>query len=399
MPFLAECPYCRTGKVRVPDGAVGWSVQCPNPDCGSAFTVSPPPKQTSATSRIAAAATAKPPPPAPSTPAIKPETPAAPALAPETVLGDISEEPEAAVETAEEAESDRTAADVSGVPASSIRPFMIDPWKPTQRMNNPAVLGLFFGAAALLTASLPGVHVASIPLAGIGLLFALLGILYAIGRERGMVVAVLAAALNGLMLILMIVAPWLLNMQLAFEGNGEESDLPKLASSPTTGRGEARTLDESEWVDATSTAIHRQDVWVKVQSARIERVGFEVQGRRQLSDRPYLVIRIQLANVGVERPVEYKSWRQFQSGSGSERVTLRDSSGRTLGAAGLPSGTQLVGAVREARIFPDKSHDDFLVFEPPGNDFQFLDLQLPGQAVGVEGDFRFRIPRSMVRGM
>jgi hypothetical protein len=54
--------------------------------------------------------------------------------------------------------------------------------------------------------------------------------------------------------------------------------------------------------------------------------------------------------------------------------------------------------VRQARIFPDKSHDDFLVFQPPAGDYSFLDLLLPGQAVGVEGEFRFRIPRSMVRG-
>ena len=44
MPFIAECLFCK-GKVRVPDSADGWSIECPR--CGNSFTATPmchPPK-------------------------------------------------------------------------------------------------------------------------------------------------------------------------------------------------------------------------------------------------------------------------------------------------------------------------------------------------------------------
>ncbi len=399
MPFVAECPYCRVGKVRVPDGAVGWSVPCPNPDCGSYFTVAPPPKQPTTSPRVvvdggsklvntsaslspAALETA-----APSVPVNQPSASSA------------VEEPQGLEPAVEETDSEAEESSSSVAPPSELRPIIADPWKPTRRvLNAPAALALLCGAAALLTASLPGVYVASIPLAGLGLLFSLGGIVYAVGREKGMVLAVIATAVNGLTLLMMLVAPGLVNPHLAMESEKPSFELPKLASVPTTGKGEGRILEEAEWTDASNAAIQREDVWVKVASTRIERVGLESQGRRLLSDQRYLVIRVQLANNGVARAIEYKSWREYQNAPGPSRVVLQDSAGRTIAAAGFPADTHLVGAVREARIFPDKSFDDFLVFQLPAGDYQHLDLILPGQAVGVQGDFRFRIPRSTVRG-
>jgi len=37
MPILAICPYCREGKVRAPDRAVGLSATCPK--CFNCFTI------------------------------------------------------------------------------------------------------------------------------------------------------------------------------------------------------------------------------------------------------------------------------------------------------------------------------------------------------------------------
>jgi len=399
MPFVAECPYCRVGKVRVPDGAVGWSVPCPNPDCGSYFTVAPPPKQPTTTPRVVVNSGSKPvtQPTSVSPSAFETPAPSAPVNPPSTSTA--VEEPQELEPEVEETDSQAGESNSSVAPPAELRPFLPDPWKPRHRINNPiAALSLLFGAVGLLTASLPGIHVGSIPLSGVGLLFALLGVLYAVGREKGMVLAVIATAVNGLTLLMVLVAPGLVNPQLTMDSEKPSVELPKLASVPTTGKGEGRMLEESEWTDASNAAIQRQDVWVKVLSARIEQVGLEMQGRRVLSNQRYLVIRVQLANNGVERAIEYKSWRDYQNASGDARVVLRDSGGRTLGPAGFPADTRLVGAVRQARIFPDKSHDDFLVFQPPAGDYSFLDLLLPGQAVGVEGEFRFRIPRSMVRG-
>jgi len=52
----------------------------------------------------------------------------------------------------------------------------------------------------------------------------------------------------------------------------------------------------------------------------------------------------------------------------------------------------VAGHVRTASLAPGKYVEDVLVFEPPAADVQSLRLELPAEACGRSGVFRFQIP-------
>jgi len=158
-----------------------------------------------------------------------------------------------------------------------------------------------------------------------------------------------------------------------------------------------REAAESDWVDASTGAIQLGDVWVRVTSAAIEQVGLESQGQRTLSPEKYLVIRLQLANNGFTRKVDYQTWGPTRSGPSKHRVALTDQNGRTLRQAGFPAQFEVVGAITGGSMFPGKSIDDFLIYEIPSNRFDFLHLDLDASAFGSEGHLQFLIPKSMIK--
>ena len=43
------------------------------------------------------------------------------------------------------------------------------------------------------------------------------------------------------------------------------------------------------------------------------------------------------------------------------------------------------GRIDSTSIYPGKSLTDVLIFEPPVRDIQYLNLELPGKNVGVDG--------------
>jgi len=55
-----------------------------------------------------------------------------------------------------------------------------------------------------------------------------------------------------------------------------------------------------------------------------------------------------------------------------------------------------VGRVDSDSIYPGKSLTDVLIFEPPLENIQQLDLEMPARNVGTEGHFRIRIPASAI---
>jgi hypothetical protein len=255
-------------------------------------------------------------------------------------------------------------------------------------------LALLAAASGLVCASVPAVQAASLPVAGLGLLLSLAGIVYAVGREKGLALSVLAGVVSLATMVIMVAMPWLLDPQRQFDTASPPPGPERSVAPLSTRGGTARELDPSGWVDASSEAAQWHDTWVRVVSASIERVGLESGNRRYLTEDSYLVIRVQLANNGVDRAIEYKSWREWLA---AQRVVLTDSNGKVLAPARFPADKQPVGAIAGGRIFPGKWLDDFLIFEPPQGTFAYLDLELPAEAFGNSGKLRFRLPRSMIR--
>ena len=55
------------------------------------------------------------------------------------------------------------------------------------------------------------------------------------------------------------------------------------------------------------------------------------------------------------------------------------------------------GRVLSDSIYPGKSLSEVLLFEPPLENIQHLDVEMPAGNVGSEGLFRVRIPAAMIK--
>jgi hypothetical protein len=140
------------------------------------------------------------------------------------------------------------------------------------------------------------------------------------------------------------------------------------------GGGAGRALGEDDWVDASTGAVQLGDVWVRVTSATVEQVGIQSQGQRSLSSEKYLVIRLQLANNGARRRVDYQTWAHQRSSPSKHRVRLLDPTGKTVPQATFPEGEPVGQLLTGGNMYPGKSLDDFLIFT-----------------------LQFQVPRSMIK--
>jgi hypothetical protein len=125
-------------------------------------------------------------------------------------------------------------------------------------------------------------------------------------------------------------------------------------------------------------------------------VQLKTGGQTIPSDDRWLVIRVQIANTGASRRIDYQSWADGSKEPAAHAAVLRDQAERLLRQRSfVPAG--VVGQVASGYVFPGKALDDVLVFEPPPGRFDYLRLELPLAALGDEGHVRLQLPRTMIK--
>src|SRR5262245_14639421 len=194
MPTIVSiCPYCRAGGVRAPQSNIGASATCPN--CKSSFTVMP-------SDGLPGWARDPQPAPVPSKPQAAPTDETRPAAA--VGMADVTE-PSPLLPDDERSQVESRPATVPAAPALIEEP---------DEESVPADIGWFVALAALI---LVGVAVVASQLPYgriIGAAIALAGViggLASLGAEgRSKLAAGLAIALNGLVLVVVVLLPsWL----------------------------------------------------------------------------------------------------------------------------------------------------------------------------------------------
>ncbi|HJZ55946.1 MAG TPA: hypothetical protein VKE74_13335 [Gemmataceae bacterium] len=371
MPIVTICPYCRVGGVRAPDRAVGLSVTCPK--CKSSFTVVP-------GEQLPGWA--------------KPEVPAAPPPRPRPAPVDETR-PHATAEDVTEpspvlTEDPPMPAPVLAVPRRVARPAAPPPPAPPG-LAGPLVAAIVFGLA-ILSSQFPYGRFIAPSLASLGLLIGLLG-LTSEGRAR--MVAAAAALLNLIAIGLVFLAPGWLGLE-----PWRKPALPGGPQSPqAVGHGTGITAP-ADWVDASGASWAEGDVRITVRSATVAPIELAgPNGSKRVTKEPCLQILVRLTNEGVERRVELSGWA-----AGGDGAQLTDATGTALKPKRFEPGWEPAGRTRPAGLFPGKSVEVLLVFEPhPGMSPKSKDarpeslrLQLPGEAVGVPDPARFHIPVGFV---
>lgn len=368
MPFIAECPFCK-GMVRSPDDADGWSISCPK--CANSFTLVPmrdPPR-----------------PGQPRSVAPKPVETAAPAVP--SPVADTAAELHA-VPTREEA-----VPPLPRLPPVPVR----TPVRRKTKPRRPSQLGLasfLLGSVALLLVQVPVAGVLTIPLSGLGLLLGLIA-LATFDPARGRIVLPVAGTAVCLPVLvgslfwptLLGLAPRLTEEKLA----GESAKTAVVALGSHAGDAPV-PAQEMEWVDASSGAVQRGDVRIRITAVTVGPVEFKSADakKRRFSKEKVLSIQLRVSNVGAARRIEYRGW------DGPNAPVLLDAAGKPVKGKAFPPDAVPLGRGHAAVLAPGKFVDDVFFFEAPPADGEYLRLELLAAALGSDGAVRFRIPKAMI---
>jgi hypothetical protein len=139
---------------------------------------------------------------------------------------------------------------------------------------------------------------------------------------------------------------------------------------------------------ATVGGVTVRVVGVRVGKVTLESPAAPGKTSRRESEDPALLVEVEVTAEGGPERTRYFTWR-----GAAGRPILRDEHGTDY--RGLyRDATNLVGATNAADVENGRPIRDLLAFEVPTADATVLHLDLPGKHVGVEGEFRFAIPRS-----
>ncbi len=354
MSILARCPYCRR-VAQAPERAVGASGKCPS--CGNWYTVTPEPG-------------AKAPPPS------------------AAAGGDEPRRSPAAGPPGEAPPAFDPAPDFAAAPGPPVAPAPL-PFR--DRVHPAGLMACFLAAAALLAAASAKSAVLTWPLAAVGLLVAVAGVLRCLGRPALLLFPAAGAVLSGGVLVAALTAPGLLGPR--YEASRQRSGYDPTAVQfvPLRLEPAGGPLEAGGWADASRAAVQQGTIRVQVTGAAVGPVRL-VAPKPKFTKERYLTVGVRVQHLGHGGPVEYEHWG-LPAARGVPPPAL-DAGGRRLAPVELDP-EQPAGRADLVRLFPGKAVEDVLVFPAPAAPGP-LRLELPAEAWGGRGAFRFQIPASMV---
>ena len=248
-----------------------------------------------------------------------------------------------------------------------------------------------FGCAvlALLVASLVGIRLLTIALALLGVGMVPLGLRATSEdrRTRDRVWLGVGGSLSGLVLLLALFAPGILNSWWALDTAvpGGDPDMQTLIPRDQP-QGEGRPLAADEWANAAMEAIRQDDAVVRLQSVKVG----PLPGRDTGS---YVLVHFRLANVRHDRTIDLEGF------GGKHVPVLKDDAGGSCPFREQWLRRQVKGppifdpTVPEGvEVQPARWRDLLLVFDAPAPGVEAFRLELPASAWGRKGVYRFHIP-------
>lgn len=254
-----------------------------------------------------------------------------------------------------------------------------------RRSSSLGIVSLVLGFLAFLVCWIPFVGILSIPLSALGLLLALIALVLALLRRGsgigfpigGAAVCALALAIATAQ-VAVIAAPSL--------GRARElAERAEAASDPTA------------WLPANQPA-RLGEVQIRIVSASVGRIrmkgtlsdGFE-------SNDEYLKLVVEVTNQSRSRKRDFATWMGRDFSISQDYAVVRDNHGNVYKRMDFGFSTRPEGQIDRESLYPGKSIQDVLVFEPLIRDIEYVRLELPAENFGGEGMIRFEIPANMIR--
>ncbi len=133
---------------------------------------------------------------------------------------------------------------------------------------------------------------------------------------------------------------------------------------------------------------------VKIQS--IESMPVEIRNPDDEDFGPtpesYLVIKLNLENIGEERKLEYIPWASASAAFNDLMGRLSDQNKKRYDAKTFGQGVEVQGQlIKKTSLIKGEPIDDLLIFENVASDAKVLLLELPGGGFGEKESLRFQI--------
>jgi hypothetical protein len=367
MSFTAKCPSCRV-KMRFPAEAAGASIECPK--CHNFFTAAPEEEAPSPErfQRLAA-----------------------------VVARHDSAEASVAV-TAAVPRSANNGTQSSPPAADRLIGYSLPempPVTPGRATNFCGVAAFLCGSVALLCASISAVHVVTIPLAMLGLVAGIAGLLVEDQRRKGVILTGLGAFVCLPVLVLGIFWPQQLSDSFGRARATAPPDSKKPLAIPSRGdhnHEPARDAGDEPML-ADQGGLRLGDVQVRVLRTVPGPVKLSGQTDQPLAPENYLTITIRVANVSTKDKVKYMSWGAALGARAGHAPRLSDDQGHSYALKDFGAGFSVPGRFRGKELLPGKFVDDRLIFPEPAAQVEYLILELPAAAIGSEGALKFKIVR------
>lgn len=293
-----------------------------------------------------------------------------------------------------------------------------------RRGSSLGIAALVLGILAFLICWIPFVNLLGVPLAALGLLLGLIGVVVALTRSgAGIGFPIAGSAVCGISLVVAIMITGAL-----VGGLGKAADELAAASkarnstnqAPVTGTSTPGPADSAggtsgstrmprptpapvvpptptvEWASA-ETPVRQGDVQVKIVSAKVGKVALRnsIRDQDSKSKDDLLSVALEISNLSETRKFDYRTWGGDAASIGS-RTVLTDNFDNRYKVVNFGFAAEVKGAVSSESVYPGKSVTDVLVFEEPIGKVEFLNLELPAKQFGGEGMLRIRIPASMI---
>jgi hypothetical protein len=262
-------------------------------------------------------------------------------------------------------------------------------------MNPYGAAAAALAAIALVAAAVLAKKLLTIGLLAAGLALAMRGVWATRGNRKTSDVVSLTVGLGlcGLGLVLMLIAPALLNPFWAMDVALPRADPDKQVQvDHDNPREQGKPLSADDWTDALH-AIRQDDLVLRVE-------GVKTGPLPDRDGQSCLQIHLRLANVGSERYIPFEGFAPDKhapsltdEGGHSYRFLEERRRKRSRGPKGRPR--ELVFEARSAEVVhlvPNRGQDRLLIFA--GSPGKALKLELPAAAWGRRGVCKFRIAAS-----
>lgn len=298
----------------------------------------------------------------------------------------------------------------------------------TKATNSLGISSLILGILSFFVCWIP---VIGFGLSGLGLLLGLGGIAMSVFRKgTGIGYSIAGAAVNSIalfigILFITVFASAVASVdstmkRLEAERNKvaqqakpvqPQQAIPAPASSDAT--GEAPTTPEVAIPEApkpepakptivynpATEALQLGDVQLTILEVKLGKVELTqmFSQRDTTSTDELLMVKVQITNTSSTKKLDYRGWMESLSNLQGITAKLTDENENRYKTISFPASSSIKGATSKDSIYPGKSIVDAIVFEIPIENAKQLFLTLAAKGCQQDGEFRFEIPKAMIK--